>query len=214
MPAICLAGSVKPLIQQCMEKYAQKVATTGQYLDLADAQLMAEEHLGEVVLIIDDVNLQGPLLLAETLAEMVPGLQKEGSEINRSSKQTWVLVSCCATFEAGADRNHWIPGFFREQLGDPLYEHLTKGSIDEEAAMMETIQAELTELDDSGFSGLEPTEVAIKASQISELGQRLATSLTLKIFKIKTGQPTPFVRICSYSLQVFTSPCLHIYFIL
>ena len=80
--------------------------------------------------------------------------------------------------------------------------------------MMETIQAELTELDDSGFSGLEPTEVAIKASQISELGQRLATSLTLKIFKIKTGQPTPFVRICSYSLQVFTSPCLHIYFIL
>lgn len=102
---------------------------TGFHLDLLDASLIADREGKRLAILFDSANEQG--LISKTcvqcLSEHLPegvNIEAEGEHVSldKASKDVWCLISCNALFQVGAVSNHWVPGYFRENLGDNVFE--------------------------------------------------------------------------------------------
>ena len=101
----------------------------GFFLDLLDATLIADRQGKQLAVVYDSANEQD--LIAKTsvqcLSEFLPegvNIDPEGenASVDKASNDVWCLISCNALFQAGAVTNHWVPGRFRETLGDSVFE--------------------------------------------------------------------------------------------
>ena len=168
-----------PAVAKQIEQYAASVKETGFYLDVQDAFLYAEEKSCEVVVAVPmpkkkSNTLQLELgLLSQELMDVVQDLtfNDAPSVIDRTSSKMWVLISVNATFDPAEPKNHWLPGFFKEQLTQKDWEDLTIQSQQKEDAEFAELAKKLHLLK---FTKEKTTFVSVKAlSEMQQAEQRM-----------------------------------------
>ena len=156
-------------------EYASKVRTTGQWLDVTDAAIFTDVHESDLVVGTDP--FQGDELafqpVSEYFTQHIPSLIFTGIDsINRASPHTWCLLSTNAKFQQDGLRNHWVVGYFREQLNEASFKELTVETCKREekqaAGLVDELSQLKVELDRMNGSGSLETVKAILASQISK----------------------------------------------
>ena len=83
---------------------------------------------GHLLLGIDQ-DARSPLTLL-TAADQYSHLLSEGEgpepvEINPTDPHAWVIVSCNVNYDPDGVKNHWLPGFFREQISPDEWFEMT-----------------------------------------------------------------------------------------
>ena len=126
IPAIDTSCSGDPAIAKEIEKYAEKLMQPGQYLDMVDAFLLAKAYGKRLMLVIDtNHHSLEPVCVEDYLKDYAKNILGYASTLapldshgpkDTSSKHTALIVSCSATFEPMGEKNHWVPGFFEQQL--------------------------------------------------------------------------------------------------
>lgn len=72
-------------------------------------------------------------LLANHIAGLVPGLQREEKTIDRCKDGFWVLVSTSSDYSCEGLKNHYMPAFFTEQVGEDTFEALFEAEQEADA---------------------------------------------------------------------------------
>lgn len=137
-----------PRLAKMIEEYAQLVGQKGFYLDVGDALLFAEDSNKDIALCIHASGGEGGIWLGDLqhhICSFVPGIDVIGDQpiIQRNSPETWVLLSVNARFDTTQVHNHYMPGFFREQLTPKLYKELTEDKLQAEAIQIAHLQKEI-----------------------------------------------------------------------
>ena len=136
----------KPLVVQKIEEYAAKVRGKGFHLDVLDAALFADNH--DAMLHVAFDPFPGGefkfLSCVEYFKEISPTIDLDGSsELIRESPRTWCLVSVNANFDNKALRNHWVAGFFKDQLQPEMWDLLTAREIEKDSIEAAKVDAEV-----------------------------------------------------------------------
>lgn len=136
----------KPLAVQKIEEYAAKVRGKGFHLDVLDATLFADNH--DAMLHVAFDPFPGGefkfLSCVEYFKEISPTIDLDGSsELIRESPHTWCLVSVNANFDNKALRNHWVAGFFKDQLQPEMWDLLTAREIEKDSIEATKVDAEV-----------------------------------------------------------------------
>ena len=136
----------KPLVVQKIEEYAAKVRGKGFHLDVLDAALFADNH--DAMLHVAFDPFPGGefkfLSCVEYFKEISPTIDLDGSsELIRESPHTWCLVSVNANFDNKALRNHWVAGFFKDQLQPDMWDLLTAREIEKDSIEATKVDAEV-----------------------------------------------------------------------
>ena len=121
-------GEEAAFIASCIEKYAEQVATFGYCLDAGDAQIFAEEKGVAISLLLD---MPGSKIEVGSLyyymSTLVPHIEEDdGEQLQRNDPENWLLLGVNARFDPTQQRNHWVPGWFREQLDPKVFKKLTE----------------------------------------------------------------------------------------
>ncbi|CAE7216395.1 unnamed protein product, partial [Symbiodinium pilosum] len=98
-----------------------------------------------------------------------PGLRLRERPIPpKESKNLWILVFCNAGYDNKQPCNHWMPGWYRQQLGDALFEEKVQESesLLEERIRETSLRLELAgcDLEDAKNSEEEAEALAHMAS--------------------------------------------------
>ena len=136
-PSVFLASLVLPGCgaspSQKIAYYATMVGTKGTWLDVLDAGLAGDRLEKDIFFLVTKKEEGLDLFSIKTyMKNHIPDLEIEGHDAppNRASKDTWVFLSCNASYQHGKNdpRNHWMPCVFREQVEPSLFEELTTES--------------------------------------------------------------------------------------
>ena len=105
--------------------YANMIKVNGFFLEVVDADVFVKQIGGRIA-----VAMENPLGAIEVLpCEMqwspVLGPDLDIPEIDPRDPNTWVLVSCNALYDPAGPKNHWIPGFFKDQISPDAFYDLT-----------------------------------------------------------------------------------------
>ena len=113
-----------------ISEYASLVLRPGFYLEAVDAEIFVHNTGGRLVIGVDNADM--PMSLkdsADLSAHLSEDQEKEELPINRNDPLTWVLVSCNANYAPNGMKNHWVPGFFKEQIRPDEWNRLTVTEI-------------------------------------------------------------------------------------
>ena len=121
------SSSQSPVETQIVE-YAQKIGMDCAYLELADAYLLSVLSDKALAVILHNVE-EHQIMSVEQFAKK-QGLTRhpfpqQSISIDRTSSSTWCLVACNGSYQVDSGYNHWVPGFFREQIGEKAFWYLT-----------------------------------------------------------------------------------------
>lgn len=160
------------------------VAQNGFYLDIGDALLLGEDHKKDVILGVHASDVEGGLWLRDLqqhVSSWVPGLEPKSKEptIQRSSPDTWVIISVNAEFNTSELHNHYMPGWFREQLPPEQYNALTVETLAAEKIQITQLQANIEKLMQVDVEDLEDEDRLSHNVEIAEATSSLAMSLGL-----------------------------------
>ena len=113
------AGQPERIVSSTIEKYAADIRESGFWLEFVDAELFVRNTGGNLLLGIEQ-NAHSPLTLltaADQFAHLFPeGEGPESVEIDPKNPHSWVMVSCNVNYKPDGVKNHWVPGFFRDQI--------------------------------------------------------------------------------------------------
>lgn len=128
-----------------IECYAEKVGTRG---CIADLMLFGDSDRKEISLVVEGVEKDSALAIVDLydhIHSFVPSLIIEGApKMDPHSPNTWILLCVNASYKLEGDRNHYMPGFFKEQLSDSQYAKLTTQAWQEEERQIEHAQKQLS----------------------------------------------------------------------
>ena len=181
------------LTQKALEKmilsYANKVGTSGFWLDWLDAVLFTENN---------DRNLgiirfsRGPecgleIIAAHDQLKEIPGLSEsvEASHVIERNEDTWLIMSCHAGFNPADVANHWVPCVFKELVPESTYLELTAQKIAQLKVRIAELQSALldVELEDDLV-----VQESLTQSIQEEITSQLASEMSEHFFQ--KPQPT------------------------
>ena len=139
-------------VEAQIEKYAELVGQNGFYLDVTEAILFGEDDQKHLALALQNRDSEIEIIsVYEHINHIVPALEIEGAhgmgDFDFSSPHTWLLLCVNALFEVEGPKNHYVPGFFREQLNQKEYLKLTQETWEAEEKKIAELQRALTKLE-------------------------------------------------------------------
>lgn len=146
-------------------------------LDLLDAVVYTDRMDKDLAVVVDHGDKVELSLAVGQLKELVPEMKVKGGTLgcdpcevtpeDRCNPLVWVLISTNAKYEPKAPKNHWVPGFFQEQLSPQEYSRLTEKAID-------SLSERIDVLSKDSISGLKKQlkETVTLEHGISEFEQR------------------------------------------
>lgn len=114
-----------PEVAAQIMRYAGKLAEEGMWLDYLDAGLAADKYEANVYFV---VHIPGDLEIVDlrNYIEQRTKLNLEALDpCDRSSKTSWLFLSCSVNYDPNCIKNHWIPCVFKEQVTPEQYDELT-----------------------------------------------------------------------------------------
>ena len=171
------ADPADPRIAEEISKYAGKIAKCGEYLDVADAELFAQEHQKYLAIIFDTREDLEPVPAMRILDSRMPAsLGLEGpEEIHRESPKQWCLLSTNALYDPESLRNHWLPCFFREGMNKATWDTLRSQIESDTRQELQDIEAWIVQL-----SNQKPQKKKKKTTEEFDLKERQKQSLFLQ----------------------------------
>ena len=164
--------------------YAQMVKKNGFYLEVIDAQAFVLQIGGTLAFGLEDQMGRIKVLPAQQQWATLLDHQNDIPDIDPKNPNTWLLISCNAMYDPKGPANHWIPGFFKDQLHPDVYYQLTLEALSslndkgqKKRAQLKTLQASLDRV--SSQARQDPEGQAILQSKISELEDEHAKFLNL-----------------------------------
>ena len=170
-----------------MLQYAAKVRGKGFHLDVLDAALFADNN--DAMLHVAFDPFPGGefkfLSCVEYFKEISPTIDLDGSsELIRESPHTWCLASVNANFDNKALRNHWVAGFFKDQLQPAMWDLLTAREIEKDSNEATKVDAEVKKREEQfeqiKMAGIDETVTACYCQTIdpSHCGEERRKSYT------------------------------------
>eukprot|EP00435_Cladocopium_sp_Y103_P011849 s3146_g3.t1 len=165
-------------------QYAQMVKENGFFLEVIDAQAFVLQIGG--VLAFGRENHLGRI-------EVLPAAQQWATvsdkvvdlpDVDPKDPNTWLLISCNASYDPQGPANHWIPGFFKDQVHPDIYHQLTLDALSslnekwsKKRAQLKKFQDSLSRL--SSGKHKDPEGQVMLESKVSEVEDECARFLTL-----------------------------------
>ena len=112
-----------------IETYIKMVQKDGTFLEVIDAEVFCKQA-GKKLAIGVDYSGQPMEVQVSTAfwSTLLPGggVWDDYPVVDRSDPDIFCLISCNAAYNANDyERNHWVPGYFREQLSRQAWTKLT-----------------------------------------------------------------------------------------
>lgn len=155
-----------------IHRYALKMATSGAYMDMIDAQIFAYKcHVSIGVLMDSAVHAE---LHVVSVTDYWQSLLDSSVELpsvpqGADALASWVLVSCNAAYDPSAQTNHWLPGWRRENMSEDAFFDLTTAEQSATSVILNQKNQELMELQgevlDEDLDDIQKTE---RLSAVSE----------------------------------------------
>eukprot|EP00435_Cladocopium_sp_Y103_P045847 s210_g13.t1 len=132
-----------------IRSYAESVATSGFYLDVIDAQLLAEHLERRLFIVVDrDADQLEFQIVDDYLATMLPpGMHfadLDPAAGDEPAGSDWCLLSCNALYDPVGVHNHWIPLLRKKSLPESIWIDLTAGA--QSKFTLQLAEAECSEL--------------------------------------------------------------------
>jgi hypothetical protein len=109
------------------------VATNGFYVDVVDAQLLAEHFRARLFIVVDkNIDQLEFQIVDHYLSTMLPkGMHFDGLDPDEEiepSEGDWCLLSCNALYDPDGVHNHWVPLVLKTGVPDSVWIDVTAGS--------------------------------------------------------------------------------------
>jgi hypothetical protein len=112
-----------------IETYIKLVQTEGTFLEVIDAEVFCQQAGKNLAIGVDHSGQPMEVQVSTAFwSTLLPGgdVLDEYPVIDRSDPDSFCLISCNAAYNANEpERNHWVPGYFKEQLSKQAWTKLT-----------------------------------------------------------------------------------------
>lgn len=179
--------------------YALKVSKNGFWLDAAEAFLYSVVMKKNLAVIEDcqrDLSPQPMLSFITSLLSVDAKLDEELKSLDvcgpdHASGNTWLCIAVNANYEPGQRQNHWIPGFFKDEMTPEQWfamTHTQNTSLYNERLRLEGLLKQLEGEAGSETDKLPPTRAATLRSKVQYVSDQLCKCLGIHRWLMLAGQ--------------------------